>query len=180
MSIKARAHGAVRTALKQGRLIKPEACQRCGAPDIPCSDGRRRLQAHHHDHAKPLDVEWICPKCHRAETPLPAVMGGPPIGSRNAMAKLNTSSVLEARELRGRGWTFQAIATRFGVDKMTALRAVKGQLWAHVIAAAPSAALVAQPEQPLGDAASGPGSTLQPPSSASAAIPIAPCDGRSI
>lgn len=49
---KSKAHGAVRRALRSGKLIR-QRC-RCGAP----------AQAHHKDYSKPLDVEWLCPKHH--------------------------------------------------------------------------------------------------------------------
>lgn len=53
-----RAHNAVARAVASGRLIRPTTCQRCNqAGDI---------EAHHDDHAKPLDVLWLCPVCHAA------------------------------------------------------------------------------------------------------------------
>jgi len=52
----------VGSAVKSGRIMKPEQCNRCG--DTP---RRRDLHAHHHDYAFPLDVEWICVKCHGVE-----------------------------------------------------------------------------------------------------------------
>lgn len=58
--LKHRAHQAVWRGLRYGRLVRPEACERCGS-------AHRRLEAHHHDYAKPLDVEWLCPSCHRRE-----------------------------------------------------------------------------------------------------------------
>ena len=42
-----------------GEIIKPEQCQRCGRI--------AKLHGHHHDYSKPLDVEWLCPICHRQE-----------------------------------------------------------------------------------------------------------------
>lgn len=50
----------VKVALLNGSLVRPEQCSRCDAatPDI---------EGHHHDYGKPLDVHWLCPKCHRAE-----------------------------------------------------------------------------------------------------------------
>lgn len=56
-----RAHSAVYRALKSGRLTRPDHCENCGAPCKP--------HAHHDDYSKPLDVRWLCAKCHR-RTPL--------------------------------------------------------------------------------------------------------------
>lgn len=41
-------------AVKDGRLIK-----------LPCECGDTNVEAHHHDYDKPLDVTWMCEKCHR-------------------------------------------------------------------------------------------------------------------
>jgi hypothetical protein len=54
------------------------------------------------------------------------------IGEKLATSKLNDADVLSARRLRAQGVTFQAIADRFGIDKSTAIKAVKGQMWKHV------------------------------------------------
>ncbi len=47
----------VRTALRKGTIVKPELCSRCG-------NKAKRLEAHHHDYSKPLEVEWLCTPCH--------------------------------------------------------------------------------------------------------------------
>lgn len=52
----------VGNAVRDGRLHKPAECSRCGK--IP---RRRDLHAHHHDYGLPLEVEWICAKCHGIE-----------------------------------------------------------------------------------------------------------------
>lgn len=122
-------------AVAVGDLVRPVECQRCGVMPTPTADGRAAIQGHHHDYSKPLDVEWICAKCHRAETPLPKVMGAPTPGERNGQAKLTETDVLSMRRLRQRNWTYQRIADRFGVDKKTAMRAAKGEQWKHIAAA---------------------------------------------
>ena len=125
------AYGKVRTALKNGDLVRPSSCSRCGRTGV-CSDGRSIIQAHHHDYSKPLEVEWICSSCHREETPLPEVIGGKAIGTNNGQSKLDVDKVRKARLLRKAGITYQAIANIFEVSKSTIMRAIKGQLWSHV------------------------------------------------
>lgn len=46
------------SAIKKGILIRPESCQICGKN---CS----RIEGHHSDYSKPLDVIWVCKTCHR-------------------------------------------------------------------------------------------------------------------
>lgn len=53
-----RAHAAVARA-KRGGILTPKACERC-------RDASRKTVAHHEDYYAPLDVTWLCLKCHRA------------------------------------------------------------------------------------------------------------------
>lgn len=53
-----RARTAVGNAVRDGRLVK-EPCALCGSTE--------RVEGHHHDYAKPLDVTWECFKCHREQ-----------------------------------------------------------------------------------------------------------------
>jgi hypothetical protein len=55
------AHVAVSNALRDGRLVKGP-CER--ASEGGCG---RRIEAHHDDYEKPLEVRWLCSK-HHAET----------------------------------------------------------------------------------------------------------------
>jgi len=63
---KVRAYGILHYSLRTGKIQKPYKCQRCGTIPKPRIDGRSRLQAHHHDYSKPLDVKWLCSLCHAA------------------------------------------------------------------------------------------------------------------
>ncbi len=55
---KARTGNIVCAALKSGKLIKPDACSKCGKSWC-------QIQAHHEDYNKPLEVIWLCKSCHR-------------------------------------------------------------------------------------------------------------------
>lgn len=59
ITAKVKAAAKVRYAVWSGKLVKPSACQECGAAGP--------VQGHHHDYDKPLDVRWLCASCHAAE-----------------------------------------------------------------------------------------------------------------
>lgn len=57
------AQNLVEAALRQGVLQRPEACSECGK-SYQFKDGRTAIQAHHSDYNRPLEVTWLCQKCH--------------------------------------------------------------------------------------------------------------------
>ena len=50
------AHKAMSGALKSGQLVRASSCEKCGRSG--------RIEGHHRDYSKPLDVQWLCTKCH--------------------------------------------------------------------------------------------------------------------
>lgn len=48
----------VKKALHDGRLVRPDHCSCCGA-------GHLRIEGHHEDYSRVLDVVWLCRPCHR-------------------------------------------------------------------------------------------------------------------
>ena len=47
----------VQYELSKGRL-KKQPCEKCG---------KKKTEAHHSDYSKPLQINWLCRKCHLAE-----------------------------------------------------------------------------------------------------------------
>ena len=54
-SIKRYAQKIVEYAVKRGD-IKKKTCEICGG---------KETEAHHDDYSKPLNIKWVCRKCHR-------------------------------------------------------------------------------------------------------------------
>lgn len=54
----AKAHDAVRWAIKHGKIIKPPVCENCGSAG--------RIEGHHADYSRRLEVQWLCRACHIA------------------------------------------------------------------------------------------------------------------
>lgn len=54
---KRNAHSKVLRAIKSGILIRPTYCQICGKDNC-------KIEGHHYDYSKPLDIIWVCTECH--------------------------------------------------------------------------------------------------------------------
>ncbi len=54
---KHRCRSLLNYAVRTGKVKVPTSCQRCEQSDS-------RLEAHHDDYERPLDVMWVCPPCH--------------------------------------------------------------------------------------------------------------------
>jgi len=54
---KAHAHTKVNNSLSAGKIAKPAHCSICGR--------NGKLEGHHADYPNPLQVQWLCPSCHK-------------------------------------------------------------------------------------------------------------------
>ena len=55
-----KAREAVSNAIRYGKMIKPTDCSHCEQPND-------KIEAHHPDYSKPLEVVWLCRSCHHNE-----------------------------------------------------------------------------------------------------------------
>lgn len=51
------AYNTVKNAIRSGKVTRPDRCDWCRS-------NKYRIEAHHFDYAKPLDVTWLCAPCH--------------------------------------------------------------------------------------------------------------------
>lgn len=56
-------HDLVERAIEKGIITRKTHCESCGDTG-EIKDGRTKIQAHHEDYNKPLDIKWLCQRCH--------------------------------------------------------------------------------------------------------------------
>ena len=57
------AQNLLEQAIEDGKIERKHVCEVCGNTER-FADGRTGVQAHHYDYNKPLEVMWLCQKCH--------------------------------------------------------------------------------------------------------------------
>ena len=57
------AQNLLEQAIEDGLMERKTVCEKCGDSGT-FKNGRTKIQAHHTDYNKPLDVIWLCQKCH--------------------------------------------------------------------------------------------------------------------
>ncbi len=57
---KNQARWKLRDMVRRGKIEPPVDCQNC-------KQKQKRIEAHHTDYSKPLDVLWLCVSCHKKE-----------------------------------------------------------------------------------------------------------------
>lgn len=57
------AQNLLEKAIERGEVERKTQCESCGDSGT-MSDGRSKIHAHHCDYNFPLDVLWLCQKCH--------------------------------------------------------------------------------------------------------------------
>lgn len=56
---RANARSYLNVYVRRGKVMRPDRCSRCKRVGP--------VHGHHHDYDKPLDVTWLCPRCHQQE-----------------------------------------------------------------------------------------------------------------
>jgi hypothetical protein len=51
------AHVITRNAIREGKLFPQASCSVCNSTE--------KIEGHHDDYTKPLDVRWLCERCHK-------------------------------------------------------------------------------------------------------------------
>lgn len=119
----ARVHRLVATSFIENPDMKPEVNHIDGDKSNP------RLS----------NLEWVTPHENRDHAWKTGLRNSshlrPQNGEKNGSSKLTDECVIAMRKRREQGETYQCIADSYGVDKRTAMRAIKGEQWAHIPAA---------------------------------------------
>lgn len=117
---KAKAHNAVATAVRWGRLKPPDCCEVCKLAS--------KVHGHHEDYSRPLEVIWVCPDCHKGlhhPHRLPKRHIPPPYKPHHKKyqpAPKRDKLLDKAKRLRQSGKSYRCIAVELGVTAATVFK----------------------------------------------------------
>jgi ribosomal protein S27AE len=129
---KTKAQNQLNYAIRSGR-VERQACELCGTD--------KKVHAHHHDYTKPLDVRWLCFRCHKASHPVDDedravkfsdAKKGKMFGPENPNAALSADEVRTVRKMLGLGISQEKIGKAFGVTQVTVSRIKLGKVYSTV------------------------------------------------
>lgn len=110
--LKAKAHWTVQNALRFNKLSK-QLCEKCGS---------NKVQAHHDDYSKPLEVRWLC-AIHHKEVHHPLKKARPKSTKPKGWHKPNLGKfkpnplVGLAKALREGGYSYGKISKQVGFSR---------------------------------------------------------------
>ncbi len=110
--VKVAAHTILAHAVRSGK-IQPQPCLRCGMP---------KAHGHHTDYSKPLDVTWLCSKCHKREHRKPNPKREMAQALQRGRKHRLAGNRVKARFLRTKGLSYAQIAIELGTSKGTAFK----------------------------------------------------------
>lgn len=122
------AYSRVNNAIECGKLVRPECCSRCGKKPDPDRLGRSRIEAHHEDHSKALEVVWLCDACHKDVSPHAR-------GERSGSAKFTEKDVrrIRAEFLTPFRGLMRKLTEKYGVTRKAIADVRDRKTWGHVL-----------------------------------------------
>lgn len=126
LSARKLAYSRLNNAIEKGHIVRPSICSRCGDEPAPDALGRSRIEGHHEDHSKPLEVEWLCDSCHKEITPSAR-------GERSTFSKFKPKDVRQIRYLLQRGLGVKEIGRLFHVTHKAIADVRDGKSWGWLI-----------------------------------------------
>jgi hypothetical protein len=121
------ARAVLNQEIRAGRITRPDTCARCGEKPGFSAYGRSKIHGHHSDYNKPLEVTWLCVRCHYDDS-----NHRKRLGSATPNSVLREEQIPEIRRLLKAGVARRSIADLFGVNKETIGHISRGKTWKHV------------------------------------------------
>jgi hypothetical protein len=116
------AYSRLNGAVRSGEIVRPDRCEKCGECPEPDALGRSRIEGHHLDHSKALDVIWLCDRCHKEETPIAR-------GERSGVSIFKEKDIHRIRRLLDKGKGVKEIGRMYGVLHKTISDIKYGRTW---------------------------------------------------
>ncbi len=116
-----RAYNKVYHAVKTGKLIKSDVCNKCGRSD-------KQIEGHHEDYNKPLEILWICQGCHKQLR-----SDNSPKGEEHYSAKLTEKDVISIRfRYAAKNISQSALAREYGISQPSIHGILHMKTWKHL------------------------------------------------